>query len=222
MNRFGIILTHNRPALLDECIKAIAPQVDIVIVVDNASDPPVDWYNLPEEVSGIYVEEQPPNLSRLWNIGIESATVMALDDGEEFFIALLCDDAIVPAGWFEAVTTAMKQNDAVAGCSSPYNDPVGFVLKKTAPDSDIVYRMPGWAFVLDGNKNLRADERLHWWWCDTDLDWRARAAGGMVVVGGYPVPNRLPNDFTLNVPGLLDQAGQDGLVFAEIHGSRPW
>lgn len=219
MNRFGIILTHNRPELLRECVQAIMPQVDVVIVVDNASEPPVE---VPDDVVVMYVEEQPPNLSRLWNLGIDAATVMALDDGEEFYIALLCDDAIVPAGWFEAVTTAMEQHGAAAGCSSPGWDAVGFTMKKTAPDNDLVYRMPGWAFILDGNKNLHADERLHWWWCDTDLDWRARTVGGMVMIGGYPVPNRLPNDFTLNVPGLLDQAGQDGLTFAEIHGSRPW
>lgn len=225
VNRFAVILTHNRPDMLRDCIFSIWPQVDVLIIVDNASDPPVDKEALPfadDLLVVLRVEEQPPNLSRLWNMGIYEATMMSLEDCPEFYIAMLCDDTIVPEGWFDVVTTAMAEFGAAAGCSHPGDTTPGYRLLKTLPDGDLANRMPGWAFILDGNKELRADERLHWWWCDTDLDWRARAAGGMVMVSGYPVPNRLPNDFTVNVPGLAQQAGADGEMFVQIHGNRPW
>ena len=220
MNRFAVILTHNRPELLAECVAAIGPQVDVTIVIDNASDPPVDAATLPD-VELIPVAEQPPNLARMWNLGIDAAILMALEDEPNLYIAFLCDDAIAPPGWFTAVTEAIAATGAAAGCSNPWGNQHPPQLK-TAPDSDLMGRMAGWAFILDGNKNLRADESMRWWWCDSDLDWQARAAGGMVMVGGHPVPNRMPNDFTCNVPGLGEQAGRDGETFATKHGSRPW
>jgi hypothetical protein len=76
--------------------------------------------------------------------------------------------------------------------------------------------------MLRGESELRADERFHWWWCDTDLDWQARARGGTVIARGPVVPNTLPNDFTVNYPGLNDRAGQDGLEFTAKWGWRPW
>ncbi len=219
-NRFAVILTHNRPELLQECVAAITPQVDVVIVIDNASDPPVDETTLPDIVL-MPVAEQPPNLARMWNLGIDMSILMALNDDPDLYIAFLCDDAIAPSGWFAAVTEAMAATGAAAGCSNPWGNAHPPQLK-TAPDSDLMGRMVGWAFVLDASKGLRADERLRWWWQDTMIDWAARGAGGMVMIGGYPVPNRLPNDFTCNVPGLGEQAARDGDMFAQIHGSRPW
>lgn len=230
MNRYAIILTHNRPELLRECVAAIEPQVDGVIVIDNASDPPVRALDLPPtgllEVVGI--PDQPPNLAALWNRGIATAAVWAhaaaiathVQPGS-WWLAVLCDDAIVPDGWFAAVTDAMAQTGAAAGCSNPWGT-AHAPRVKTAPDSDLMGRMPGWAFILDGSKGLRADESMHFWWCDTDLDWQARAAGGMVMIGGYPVPNRLPNDFLTTVPGLNEQAGRDGEAFAAKWSGRPW
>jgi hypothetical protein len=82
--------------------------------------------------------------------------------------------------------------------------------------------MPGWAWILNPDSGVRADESMRWWWLDTDIDWQARKHGGMVMIGGYPVPNRLPNDFTVHVPGLGEQAGRDGETFTAKWGRRPW
>lgn len=224
-SRFAVVLTHNRPELLQECVAAIGPQVDAVVVVDNASDPPVRYQDLPASdghvVLVMHVPDQPPNLAALWNQGIDAVTRLHGDVDGPWHIAFLCDDATVPDGWFAAVVAGMAQTGAAAGCSNPFGHDHPPRLKDQ-PDGDLPGRMPGWAFVLDGSKGLRADERLHWWWCDTLLDYAARAAGGMVMVGGYPVPNRLPNHFTCTVPGLSEQAGRDGETFAQIHGRRPW
>ncbi len=125
--------------MLRDCIASIWPQVDVLIVIDNASDPPVDRTALPivdDLLLVLAVDEQPPNLSRLWNLGIDTATLMAIDDGPEFHIAILCDDTAVPAGWFDAVTGAMTQHGAAAGCSHPDDWSPGHLVVKTAPDGD--------------------------------------------------------------------------------------
>src|SRR5262245_59208494 len=131
---------------------------------------------------------------------------------------MLCDDADVPPDWVRPLVTAMRERGAAAACTRPIPD----YLLKTQPDNDIWRRMPGHAFTLRGEVGLRADERLRWWWCDTDLDWKARAAGGMLVVPGPEVENTRPNDFTVNKPELGEQAGRDGQTFQEIWGWRPW
>lgn len=223
MDRFAVILTHNRPEMLVDCVAAIGPQVDGIIVIDNASDPPVRAQDLP--LAGriacvLAVPDQPPNLANLWNRGLELAGNWHHDPGP-WWVALLCDDALVPDGWYTAVVDAITATGAAAGCSNPFNQQHEPQLK-TAPDADLTGRMPGWAFILDGTKGLRADESMRWWWLDTDLDWQARTAGGMVMIGGYPVPNRLPNDFTVHLPGLNEQAGRDGETFAAKWGHRPW
>jgi glycosyltransferase involved in cell wall biosynthesis len=221
--RFAVIITHNRPGPLAQCVEAVLAQADEVVVLDNASDPPVTLDLAGVEV--IHVPDQPPNLSALWNLGLgwceRRVLGWGLEDDEPWYVALLCDDAIVPPGWFGTVTSAMRDTGAVAGCSDPWGRDHEPRLK-TTPDSDLAGRMVGWAFVLDGSIGLGADERFYWWWCDTDLDFRARQVGGMVMVGGYPVPNLHPNDFTSARLELAEQAGRDGETFAQKWGYRPW
>lgn len=226
--RFAVVVTHNRPALLVECMAAIGPQVDTVIVIDNASDPPVELEALPQQTGGGHtvvlaaVPDQPVNLPRLWNVGLSIAQVMAthavIEEPGPCHVAVLCDDAIAPPGWYDAVVAAMTETGAAVGCSTS----TATVTLKTAPDSDLMGRMTGWAWILNPASGVRPDESMAFWWCDTDIDWQARAAGGMVTIGGYPVENRLPNDHLVHVPGLGEQAGRDGEAFVAKHGFRPW
>jgi glycosyltransferase involved in cell wall biosynthesis len=212
----AVIITHNRPALLRQCVAAIQPQVDFVIVIDNASNPPAG----PLAQYGVITireMQQPPNIAAMWNRGIDAVNAVCGCN----LVAFLCDDAIVPKGWFDAVTDGMVQTGAVAGCSDPFGNRHRPILK-TRPDGDLYGRMVGWAFVLDLSSGIRADESMHWWWCDTDVDWQARAKGGMVMVGGHPVPNELPNDFTGSRPELGERTGVDAAAFAAKWGSRPW
>lgn len=217
----AIILTHNRPALLRQTVDAIGQQVDRILVVDNASDPPVRPADLPGPAESLWilvVPDQPPNLAALWNAGLGTLR----DEGDDpAYVAVLCDDAEPPAGWFAAVTEAMTATGAVVGCSNPWGQDHGPQVK-LGPDRDIMGRMPGWAFVLDTRAGLRADESMAWWWCDTDLDWQARAAGGMVMIGGFPVPNHRPNEYTNAKPELAARAGVDGQAFVAKWGFAPW
>lgn len=220
MMRYAVILTHNRPELLGQTVMAIKGQVDCVIIIDNASWPPVDlsssWAD-DAYVTALHIPDQPPNLSELWCRGLDYAT----HSGEVCRVAFLCDDAPPPPDWFDAVTGAMAETGAAVGASH-HAGFAGPPILKTAPDSDLWNRMPGWAWILAPESGVRPDPTFRWWWGDTDVDWQARGAGGMVMIGTHPVPNIRPNDFTASRPELGVQCGRDGEAFATKWGSRPW
>jgi len=220
--RYAIILTHNRPQLLQRCLEAIIPQVDRIWIVDNASDPVVardpSWLS---DIYILHIHQQPPNIAAMWNKAFSTVDLnhaWSRRHQESYDLAVLCDDAIVPAGWFYLVSAGMRKHGAAAAATGSVTAPI----LKTVPDHDIANRMPGWAFMLAGEKHLRADERLKWWWCDTDLDWKARSAGGMVLLPGPVVPNEGYNEYTAARPELMQQSGVDGETFKSIHGWRPW
>lgn len=214
--RGALVLAHNRQELLDQALAAIQPQVDSVMVVDNASDPRMV---VPEGVGTMYVPDQPPNLSRFWNMGLDF--FVAWFSGRPHDVAVLCDDAVAPPGWFTAVTQAMRDTGAVVGCSNPWGT-LHEPRVKTAPDRDVVGRMPGWAWIKDGGSPIRADERLMYWYGDTSIDFNARRSGGMVMIGGYAVANLRPDHFLAIKPELAVQAAKDAATYASIEGSVPW
>lgn len=230
--RVAVVSTHNRPAELARLLDAIAPQCNAVVVVDNASDPPVA--NLPPQwrIGGAYVhllrdEEQPPNLSRLWNVGIDFAREWMLSSAsvepEPYDVAVLNDDAVPPPGWWDAVSGAMRRHGADAASSCPFDSlpPGGSQLWDRYAPMSVQTRLSGWAMMLRGEwDGARFDERLRWWYADDLLSLRAREAGGLVHVGGYPVGNTGANSST--VGALAEQAGRDRATFIEITGRQPW
>ena len=238
--RIAVVATHNRPAELARLLDAIAPQCDAVFVVDNASTPPVqlswDRFSAGREDPGapgtfrrcrVHVtrdEEQPPNLSRLWNVGIDAARdYVRGGDITAWDVAILNDDAVPPPGWWDAVSTAMREHGAMAGSSCPFDSiPAGTVrLHFGDVPASVTTRLAGWAMLLRGEwAGARFDERLRWWCGDDDLSLRARVAGGIVHVGGVPVLNTCENQSTTGV--LAEQTAKDMQTFVDIHGRRPW
>lgn len=225
MNNYAVILTHNRPEMVIQAIQAISPQVDRVHVVDNASTPPLqvhDGGQWPLNVVLYHNPTQPPNLAKMWNEQLHLIEKIARAAHQsEWNVALLCDDAFAPEGWFEAVQHGMRTTGAVLGCTSAW-DGLNQHLLKTEHDGNIFERLVGCAFVMAGEKGLRADESMHWWWCDTDLDWQARKAGGMVICPGPVVLNALPNVWTNVKHELGTRAGVDHAAFVAKWGSAPW
>lgn len=230
VDKFAVVLTHNRLELLNNCVTAISNQVDTVIIIDNASDPPVTPEGLPTLPTGKvileHVPDQPPNLARFWNIGLDivkrmTTYAMIASEVKRCHVAFLCDDAPVPEGWFAAVSGAMVETGAAAGCSLAHVTKGDRYVKSSA-DGDLYGRMAGHAFVLDAGKGIRADESMAWWFQDTDIDWQARLRGGMVVVGGFGVPNVRYCEYSNLKPELNEQAGRDGVTFGAKWGKIPW
>jgi glycosyltransferase involved in cell wall biosynthesis len=232
--RYAVVPTHNRPVELTTAVRSIAPQCDALVVIDNASTPAVDREALlpnvalhrtgPVDTVVLRDEEQPPNLSRLWNLGLDWCAARARMDGHDTWdVAILNDDAIPPPRWFERVSYAMRIRDAAAASSHPFA-PVeeGPRVDFHGPDGPpgVHNRLTGWAFILRGEAGLRFDERLRWWCGDDHMSWQARRNGGLVHLGGVPVANTLANASTTGV--LAEQAAKDMQTFVDITGVRPW
>ena len=221
--RYAIIPTHDRRTELATCIAALSQQIDTLVVIDNASDPPVDSFALLAPAAELVIlrdGEQPPNLSRLWNVGLDYVAKLAEAAGRQVWdVAILNDDAVVPPNWFTACATAMRAGTAVVACSGPHG-PVQSPILKTKPDADVWTRMCPHAFVTRGEVGLRSDETMRWWWFDADWDRRARLSGGVQLITGYPTTNTCANSSTVGV--LAEQAGRDRARFAELWGSCPW
>src|SRR5580704_13249762 len=90
----ALVLTHNAPASLARCLSAIGSQTRppaAILVVDNASDPPVDQSKLDVGIP-IRLVRSETNLGPAggWAIALQDF----LDDAYEF--AWVMDDDIVP------------------------------------------------------------------------------------------------------------------------------
>lgn len=225
------IMTHNRPEMLKSLVKQLDLQMHPeddgpILILDNASSPPVNrgtfarFLNQSFEI--IHIPDQPPNLAYNMNQGFNRAEELAGKyNWPQWNVAMLCDDIDLPVGWLTAVAGTMRDYEAVAASTHTIR-PLDVPLLKRQPDSDIMNRMQGSAFILAGEKGLRADESMRWWWQDTTLDWDARLAGGMVLAAGPVAQNTRPNEYTYSYPGLGDQAGRDRARFAEKWGWVPW
>lgn len=224
VRNFAVIPTANRPEVCLQAIESIRDQVDLIYIIDNGTSKrlgdlenadlskcfPV-WRNL--NIDGV------PNLSKIWNIGLDLAEQVVLStDLDRWNVAIINDDAIVPPGWMEAVSTRMRFLGGVAACSGSLT---GWEILQLHPGPvPLQARMQGWAFVLAGERGLRFDEELKWWFGDDDMDWRSRGAGGMVMIRDYPVINQFPNGQM--TPELQEQANRDRETFKAKWGQTPW
>lgn len=220
--RAAVIPARDRHDMLHDCIESVIDQVDRVIVIDNLSQPPVDpdpWHG---KVGVVSLPIDPPNISTLWNVGLSLADAQAhRAEAEQWDIAVLNSDVVVPAGWVMSLSMAMRSATAVLA----YPDQHGgrdVVLHTKAEPVDLRQRITGYAYMLRGEAGLRLDESMAWWFSDDDLDWTAREQGGALLVPGIPVEHRAPNISTHERPELLEQTGRDRATFARKWGRTPW
>jgi hypothetical protein len=235
--RYALIPTHDRPVELARLVGQLEPWADIIVIIDNASNPAVSEVELRAAhpaTSIIVIEcpDQPPNLYHMWNLGFDAihlhaeAQVPGTGRRRLWDVAVLNDDTLLPDGWADYVSANLR-DPAAAGAAAASTYPFVHCQASEPPvwlkknhDGNIGTRMCPWAFILRGEAGLRADENFGWWWGDTDLDWQACVAGGVLLLPG-PVPaNTLANSTTVGV--LAEQAGRDGLYFAAKWGRRPW
>ena len=220
--RAAVIPTRDRHDLLADCINSVVDQVDRVIVIDNLSSPPIDpepWHG---KVGVVTVPIDPPNISTLWNVGLALADASAhAEQADRWDIAVLNSDVVLPAGWADGLSTAMRSTTAVLA----YPDQHGGrrqILHTKAEPIDLRQRITGYAYMLRGETGLRLDETLAWWYGDDDLDWTAREQGGALLVPGIPVEHRCPNGSMYERPELQEQAGRDRATFEAKWGRTPW
>ncbi len=217
--RFAVIPTNGRPCLKD-CYEAIQAQVDASILVYTS--PYTEKELRPPPGHGVAIRDlrKPPNISRWWNQGLDICK--AIVDVNEFDpiydVAILNDDVIVPSGWFDAVSEGMREEGCVAACSGgPY---ANRIIHKQPHAVALNTRLQGFAFILAGEKGIRANEHLHWYFSDDFVDWTARQQGGMVMVPGLQVNHLYPNG---QMTGELQElCAQDAATFHAMWGRMPW
>lgn len=209
--KFAVIPSNGRECLMD-CIEAIEPQVDWVVIVDTGEGGH-DWSKRPK-VWRFFCDTR-NNISHWWNHGLDACANIAAGESSCWDVAVLNDDATVPAGWFYAVSENMRNLGATAGCSGAYN-----YLLTRAEMVPLDYRMQGFAFMLAGESGLRANEKIHWYFSDDYVDWEARKRNGMAMVSGFPVQHLYPNGQM--TPELQAQVAKDAGTFMNLYGRMPW
>jgi GT2 family glycosyltransferase len=214
MRTFAIIPTHNRHAMLPGLVGSLELPSDRVLVIDNASSPPVTDL----EATVVRDDEQPPNISRLWNIGLDWAREQAGD--AEYAVAVLNDDLVLPPRFLDVMVDALRRTGAAAAFPARVEGLEELHLTTSGPVPRQA-RMTGFAFVLRGSAGLRADERFRWWCGDDDLEWTARERGGTVRVP-LTVEHLHPGASTDANPVLEARTRLDMDAFVEKWGRRPW
>lgn len=202
---------------LTACLASLRAQVDGIVVVANGA-------LRGGMVTGAYVVDDTGtdrNISRWWNIGIDTvARSMPAQGVEEWNVLVVNDDVVAPAGLVARLGEALRSGPAVLAYPNQHDKTAALHVR--AEPVSLFHRITGYTFMLRGESGLRADEDLVWWYGDDDLDWRARQAGGAVLVPGCPVLHLAPNGYTAAHPDLQEQAGRDRAVFAAKWGATPW
>lgn len=220
MNLWAVIPSRDRPVMLANLCRQLNGDGVSVVVIDTGYDPPLtSLHDDGDSIEIIRDDAEPPNISRWWNRGLDAVHTVQQWIDQEYIVAVLNDDLVLPPRFVSRLADAIVNHDAAAA----YPDQHGFARDykhEYAGPISLFRRMTGYAFALRGSANFRADEMLQWWYGDDDLDWRAREAGGSVLVGGLKVEHLSPNSTT--VGKLAEQAGRDRQTFINKWGRAPW
>lgn len=225
----AVITTHNRPDDLRDCVSAIVDQVHSTMIIDNASNPPVSIraFSGMEVDTVIRDEEQPPNLSRLWNEGLEWSRGWAAEHRHTRWDTLILNDDFIAGPHFvERLQNALRADRCVVASPYAYSNTVGpervDVYETAGTLANLGTRMAGFAFLLRGESGTRADESIKWLYGDDDVAQQACATGGRAVVHGLSWAHRHPDGSTLTNPLLAEQGGHDRATFVAKWGFQPW
>lgn len=211
--RYAIIPTNNRECL-GLCLQAIAPQVDKIILIETA-EPSL---NIHAKLVKIHDPRRPVNIYRWWNRGLRHAAAMAKTQGAEAWdVAILNDDVVVPEAWFANLAEVLRATPAAI---ASYTDQIPSPHHHTSTGQIPLYLRPmGFAWMMRGELDLRADEQFHWYCGDDDL-WR-----GSIEYGGYYLIPGTVNHMYPNAqvtPEIHELIANDMATFVTKHGERPW
>lgn len=200
------VVPSNGRKFLQACLSSLLSQVDKIILVRNAEfQPPrhprimvVDW-----------LSDKKLPIHEWWNAGLDTAEKLA--GGKPHDVLVCNDDAWVPLGVPQRLSVLMRETSAlIASAPHPGTPHRGFLQGRPA-DSHVL-NICGWCFMVRGESGLRADTRFSWWYGDTDLEWRARLAGGVLLAEDCAAANFLPDGHT----GIMaEEVARDAVLFAE-------
>lgn len=239
MDVYAVIPTYNRPQSLWRLLRRLDVPQERVLVINNGEKRMVQVFQ--QGYTVINHPERPPNIQRMWNIGLDWASREA--QGREHAVLVLNDDVEALGPLAEPLAAALAQSGAQVAYPSmgtlqhfQWTKRLPIVQdeawdpelgpedpKPWTPEKN--RRMTGWCFMLRGDSaatgpGLRLDEDFAWYYGDNDLEWRAQIAGGTVEVSGIEVRHHHPNEQTLASPELKAQTRVDRRTF-ELKWGRP-
>lgn len=215
---FAIIPTNGRDCFR-RCLEAVYDQVDRVYVVEGGPDAKVlnDGF---DDYDFTIIREPELNISRWWNLGLQLIANRARATNlAKWNVVILNDDAIIHPQWVRTVEAAMRGMGVAAGCTG---SPTPIPTLHTQPGPvGLATRMQGFAFMLAGEKGVRANEQLKWYFSDDHVDWLSRQQGGMVCLPGNLVEHLYPDGQV--TPEIQEQIARDAHTFTQYwNGMRPW
>jgi hypothetical protein len=190
-----------------------------VFVVANGDDPPIGK-DIPKATVVQYPDSE-FNMAKWWNMGLEYASKKARKKPYEVFV--------FESSTFASIDTviklamALREHDLAATSPDRWGTvPEGHVHieDRLQPLTDMAYRMTGYAFMLKGELELRADPKFRNWYPDDDLEWQAREAGGVGMVGQVKVGH--PKYGSPLSPMLQRFADEDREKFKAKWGHYPY
>lgn len=207
---------------LSAALDSISPQVHRATVIVN--NPETDSFPqaIRENVTYFSYGVDPPNISRLWNFGIEYAERVAKRERQKNWnVVILNDDVEVPPNFVHRLDSEMRSTTAILAYPDQFGTVSSPCMHVSANPIDIRHRITGYAFMLRGEAGIKLDPKFGWWYGDDDLDWRCRQAGGSLMVPGCAVVHKHPNGYTVSDPRLTAQAGRDRETFQAKWGRTP-
>lgn len=216
---FAIIPTNGRDCF-KRCLEAVYDQVDRVYVVEGGPDAKIIDADLEYGSDFTIIREPELNISRWWNLGIQMIADRAHQEHmTKWNVVILNDDAIIPQGWVKALDQVMRGRQ-VAAASSGNPNPIPAIHTQPGP-VNLATRLQGFAFMLAGERGVRANEQLKWYFSDDHVDWLSRQQGGVVSIPGFQVEHLYPNAQV--TPEIQEQIAKDAHVFTQYwNGMRPW
>lgn len=216
---FAIIPTNGRDCF-HACLKAVYNQVDRVYVVEGGPDAKLLGEGFGEHLDFTIIREPELNISKWWNLGLQLIANRALASrAAKWNVVVLNDDAIIPPGWVNQLDKTMR-GMGVAAASSGNPNPIPALHTQPGPVG-LFTRLQGFAFMLAGEKGVRANEQLKWYFSDDHVDWLSRQQGGVVSIPGLHVTHLHPDGQV--TPEIQEQIAKDAHTFTQYwNGMRPW
>lgn len=215
VNVWTVVTTHNRHGMLAALLTDLDPAR--TVIVDHASTP-----NVIADVNKVIRCDCPPNISHLWNLGLDYVTSQV--HGSEVFVAVVNDDLRIPPFTLPGLADGLDDTGATIAFPDVHKllRPGQTDVRMKSGPVNLFTRMTGFCFMLRGSVGLRADEDFVWWYGDDDLEWRAAEQGGVARVGGLTVHHLSPNESVDTDVGLAEQTVSDRATFVAKWGIPPW
>jgi len=221
---FVVIPSLDRHKMLDRVINNLGLPQSQVIVIDTGSNPPLDRHLKNRAIVLSRPRDSERNIQKWWNAGLDyiksSAEFKKID---KYHVAILNSDLLIERSDLDLLQDALTVSGTVISHQDHSNElHVGETdIKYKIGDTPWRYKITGYCFVIDGDLDLRFDERFSWWYGEDDFEWRARQSGGVVRVGGVNVCNVDLDGSIRDNQSLVPFLLKDQEAFVEKWGTVP-